>query len=109
MLNIYSESVKEQTLDSVFDALMSISETDLDFIGENGVEYLWEDATEFESNREYVFNEIRNMENMTLTRAIETFFYMWLRYDNFYQEYDYDIAKDENENIVAISLAFITD
>ena len=41
-------------------ALAEISETDADFIGDNGDDYLWDDARAagFETNFDYVFDQI---------------------------------------------------
>ena len=84
---------------------MSIAaQCDNDFNGENGKEYLWEDAEGFESNLEYCLS-IAEKES-TPKLMIRKFVGLWMGKDNYYLDYDLEILQ--HEEILFVSLAFIT-
>lgn len=112
MLEVKSVLVEESTKEGIIDALIKLSDFDADFIGDNVDEYLWDEAKEqgFENNRDYTLNKIKDIKNTDLSRMIEDFLYLWMRYDDYYyQEHDYSVVKDENKNIISISVAYIID
>lgn len=96
--------VMNNTKESVGNTLMYLASQDLDFSGENGEDYLWEDAKlgGFESNAKYALS-IAEKEN-TIQDMIEKFIWLWMGRDSYYQDYDLGIIiKDDN---VFISLAY---
>ena len=104
MLGHYSEITKNNR-ECVADALMDIAQCDADFCGDNGDYYLWEVAEGFESNAEYCLSVAEK--ESTITKMIMKFVSMWMDYDSYYEKYDVDIK--EMNDIISISIAFITD
>ena len=87
-------------------ALAEISETDADFIGDNGDDYLWDAARAagFETNFDYVFDQIKDDDEKTL---IKRFFDFWVGHDSYYEAYDYIVEYDDNDHITEIIFATI--
>lgn len=61
----------------------------------------------FKSNRDYVIDKVSKYDDVDT--IAETFFEEWLGKDPFYSLYQYKFCYDENENIVAVALAFNTE
>ena len=84
--------------------LMDLADCDSDFNGDNGDEYLWEEAEGFESNAEYCLsiaqNEIRPRE------MVEKFISLWMGKDSYY--YDYDLGVLVQDDKLFVSLAYAT-
>lgn len=97
--------ITKNNRDDVMQALLEISMGDADFCGDNGDEYLWEEAKGFECNAEYVLS-IASQSQSTLN-IIKKFVSMWMDGDNYYT--DYDLAISELNGIISISVAYITD
>lgn len=116
--------VENNTRDCLINTLVAFGDCDEDFNGNNGVEYLWQcvwDANGFndeydweidgkpqlkyESNCEYLCDFVKDIK--LDDECIETFFNTWFRYDGYYTNYEYEILKDNNDNIIAIALAFV--
>lgn len=84
--------------------LLSLADCDCDFNGENGPEYLWEEAEGFESNAKYCISVIKNEAN--ISKMIEKFISMWMGRDSYYHEYDLGVLVQNH--MVFISLAYTT-
>lgn len=84
-------------------ALVNISCNDADFNGENGEEYLWEEAQEkgFESNQEYLIDKVKTLNYQD---AAALFLSCWLGADDYYIDYEYEIV--ENGDMVSIAVAY---
>lgn len=93
----------------ILKALETLSECDWDFCGNNGPEYLWEDAKEagFETNAEYVFN-LASKEDKA-EDIIDVYIENWCGNDCYYSEYTYNWVEDDDGYIVSIALAFESD
>lgn len=107
--NLYSSlvGVEKGNREDLLKALKNLGEFDCDFNGENGTEYTWEEALEqgFESNLEYVLNEIKNIENDV--DCVEKFISMWMGGDDYYSQYELNYLADDGK-IYAISLSATT-
>lgn len=134
-----STKVEAGDRDSLLEALRCLSDSDCDFNGENGLEYLrsevWEangfedeDAYEeaceepdsdseewesweepklkFESNQDYYLNEVKDIESDE--ECISDFLNSWLDNDGYYNEWKYEILKDNNGKVIGISIAALT-
>jgi hypothetical protein len=88
--------------DEVADCLMSMAYSDCDFNGQNGPEYLWDEAEGFESNAEYCLSVAQ--QEPTLREMIEKFISMWMGRDQYYE--DFDIAVLVQDDKLFISLAY---
>ena len=77
---------------------------DNDFNGENGIEYLWEDAKGFECNLDYCLS-VASKEDAP-QKIIETFISTWFNHDWYYQDYDLDVIEEGDK--IFFSLAYIT-
>lgn len=91
--------------DEVESCLLSLADCDNDFNGENGLEYLWEEAEGFESNAEYCMSVAKKEEN--IRDMIEKFISMWMGRDYYYE--DYDLGVLVQNHMVFISLAYTTE
>lgn len=81
---------------------MSIAGYDADFCGENGDEYLWKEAKDFESNAEYAWSVAKN--EPSPEEMLKKFFTMWLAADSYYSHYNWSIILDGNR--LSVSLYF---
>ena len=123
-LGLKIANVNDNSRESLIEALTQLGESDNDFCGENGYEYLWECVwlesgfTSYEdwksknepqllydSNLKYVIEMVRRYENNM--KCIEEFFKNWLDHDTYYLSYEWECIKDKDDNIVAIALATI--
>ena len=75
--------------ESIINALSFISDEDLN--GNNGEEYLWEDAkaSGCKTNREYLMQVLRNSQYNTIAVLTDLYLKTWLEHDYYYQEYDF--------------------
>lgn len=90
----------------VAEYLMDLAECDCDFNGENGLEYLWEEAEGFESNVEYCLAVVTNIEEVTPKEMIEKFISLWMDRDSYYYEYDLGIVEEGDK--LFVSLAYVS-
>lgn len=99
------EKVKAGNRESLLCALSSIADFDMDFNGENGEDYTWDEALEngFESNLEYLINEVKDIEDDE--ECVKTFFKEWLDNDGYYAEYEVNCLTDTKGRVIAIGFA----
>ena len=76
---------------------------DSDFNGDNGYEYLWEDAEGFETNADYCWSIAEKEKTPRL--MIEKFISLWMGKDNYYVDYSVEILQ--HEEMLFVSLAFV--
>lgn len=107
-MNLYSglEEVKVGNRESLLNALISLSDFDCDFNGKNGLDYLWEDANGFESNMDYLINEVRDIDDDE--ECVNTFFEEWLNRDRYYDEWNVSVITDKKKRVKAISFSAIS-
>ena len=115
--------------ENLLEALISISDCDCDFNGENGLEYLrdevWEangykdyddfadkhpDVEEevelkYESNMEYLVDEVRGIEDDE--ECIEAYIEGWMGSDGYYGEYEWNCLKNDDGKIIALSVVYM--
>ena len=101
------ERVKAGDRISLLYALRDIANFDMDFNGENGEDYTWEEALEegFVSNLEYVIDKVKNIENDK--ECVNTFFEEWMENDGYYAEYEVNCLTDSMNRVTAISFATV--
>ena len=107
-MNLYTglENVKVGNRESLLDALRSLSDFDCDFNGENGDDYLWEEANGFESNMDYLINKVREIKDDE--DCVNSFFEEWMDNDrNYYEEWNVSVLKDTKKRVKAISFSAI--
>ena len=102
--NIEQYNTAEELKANVLDALADFGVNDNDFNGENGAEYLWEQAKGFESNRDYLLDKVAKIDD--IGKMIYEYFDKWLGCDGYYDSYAYNIIRNEANEIVAIALAY---
>ena len=85
--------------------LFIASQCDEDFNGNNGPEYLWEDAEGFETNADYCWSIAEKEKTPRL--MIEKFISLWMGKDSYYADYSVEILQ--HEEILFVSLAFVTE
>ena len=91
------------TKEDVATCLMNLADCDCDFNGENGDDYLWDEAEGFESNAEYCLSEAK--EESTPSAMVAKFLDMWMGRDSYY--WDYDLGTVVEGDTLFISLAYI--
>lgn len=90
---------------SLIKTLKKIAETDWDFTGENGKEYLWEVAKGYKSNLDYVVDKVKD--ELNDEDVIDDFFYQWLDDSDYYRFYNYDVLRNKNDDIEVIALTLM--
>ena len=95
--------VVPNTKEDTFVCLMHLALCDNDFNGENGLEYLWEEAEGFESNAEYCLAVVTNIEDITPKEMIEKFISLWMDKDSYYDEYDLGIVEEDDKLFVSLA------
>ena len=106
--NLYANlvEVEKGNREDLLKALESLSDFDCDFIGENGLEYAWEETLKagFESNLEYLLNKVKDIESDI--ECVEEFINTWMGNDSdYYHEYELNYLVDDSGKIFAISLS----
>ena len=98
--------VTENTKEGALSCLMNLTLCDNDFNGENGSEYLWEEAEDlgFESNSDYCWSIAE--QEPTPREMVEKFISLWMGRDYYYEEYDLGILVQDGK--LFISLAYTT-
>lgn len=84
-------------------SLIILSDYDCDFNGENGREYLWEEAEGFESNQEYCLSIAEK--ELTPRIMAEKFISMWMGKDQYYYDYNLEILIEDDK--LFMSLAYV--
>lgn len=108
-MNLYTNlvAVEKGNRQSLLDALEIISDFDCDFNGDNGIDYLWEVAEGFESNMDYLLNEVKDIKEDE--EVVKRFIEQWMEMDcNYYTEYSYDTITEDGF-VTAISLSAVCD
>ena len=109
MVNLYTglEQVTPRQRKSLLKALKNLSDFDNDFNGFNGSEYLWDgvDSKNFDSNRNYLLNEVKDIKNDE--ECILIFFKTWMKNDDYYDMYEYNTIADKNGDVIAISFSAV--
>lgn len=99
------EVKKPGNRDSLAEALRNLADVDNDFNGNNGEDYLWDEAHDkgFTSNLDYSLNDaFKKRKDISI---LISFLGLWLDEDSYYSDYDYEVLYDENGNIKTIALA----
>ena len=101
------ERVKAGNRADLLNTLRNMADFDMDFNGDNGEDYTWEEALEkgFESNLEYVIDEVKDIENDE--ECVKTFFEEWMENDGYYAEYEVNCLTDTKGRVTAISFASV--
>lgn len=97
--------VVSNTKEDASTCLMDLALCDNDFNGENGLEYLWEEAEGFESNMDYCLSIAE--QEPTPREMVEKFISLWMGRDYYYE--DYDIGVLVRDDKLFISLAYTTE
>ena len=117
------EKVKAGNREDLLSALANFSDFDLDFNGENGLDYLWDEVWEvngfenideyenqvnaelkYESNLEWLLDKVKDIEDDG--ECIETFFETWMEHDrNYYDETEVNYIRNKKGKVIAVSFA----
>lgn len=81
--------------------------TDEDFNGNNGEEYLWEVAQNYESNRDYVLDMLEKSD-LTGENLIYKYFELWTDNDGYYSDYDVVVNQIDDKRAI-VSFACVVD
>lgn len=114
-LSLLTQHIDGNNISRAIDCICNISTGDNDFIGENGADYLWEEAEEqgFENNYDYVCTSLKEMfaykdvvNEETLREICDKFLSMWLDNDVYYSEYNYVIIPTGGDSYTMV-LAYV--
>ena len=103
--------IKKANLISIFNQLASHDE---DFNGNNGEEYLWEEAEEqgYECNADFLINKVlkdvsddEDLDYGKVRNLIDTFLFEWTGHDDYYGGVDFDFYDKNNVLFVAVAVA----
>ena len=97
--------VMKNTKEEATETLMCLADIDNDFNGENGSEYLWEEAKGFESNAAYCLSIA--VKEATPAEVVRKFVSLWMEKDAYYSDYDLGVLEEGNK--LFVSLAYMVD
>lgn len=106
LLGLKTVKVKENTREALLAALAELAKMDADFSGENGIEYLWKEASDFDSNCEYCIDKVKDLK--TDKEIIEKFVSLWIDADGYYESHELDVIYDKKGNAEYIALATVS-
>lgn len=123
-LGLICATVNDSSRESLLNALAALGESDNDFCGENGPEYLWistwdangfkdyeawvkagEPALKYESNLAYLCEQVKDIADDE--ECIETYFKSWLYHDSYYDGYTWEKINDRDGQLYAIALSTV--
>lgn len=87
------------TIDEV---LTTVSDFDNDFTGENP--YLWDEAIGYDSNREYLFDQLKDYHPIDKATS---FIERWMEHDCYYRDYKWSLREIGSDDYI-LSIAFVT-
>lgn len=105
MANVHLQLFKVSTddLEDVKLGLISLCDCDGDMNGDNGDDYLWEEATGYESNAEYLAAQAISKDK-TVQEMFTYFVDTWMERDrNYYSNYEIEFLEDKGELTVAFT------
>lgn len=96
----------DYNLESILGALSNFN--DEDFNGNNGEEYLWECAEGYDSNMEYVLDELRKKYTEDIIQEdvykvidlVRDYFNEFLGNDGYYKDYEFDVDVEDGDVII---------
>lgn len=95
--------VNPKDTEDIRNSLIALCGCDEDMNGNNGDEYLWEEAKGYYSNAEYLADYV--MENCKdVKNMFKTFVERWVRHDSYYDDYNLEFAKTGKNIIVALTM-----
>lgn len=103
---------KPGDMESLKKAFIDLADTDADFSGENGDDYLRDEVREagYESNAEYYAEKVikEGIENgQTQVQMLENYLGVWIGGDSYYKEYDYTWQTDGDDlKAVAVAISY---
>lgn len=106
----FNAQIINKTKEDVVNYLKNIAdEYDDDFNGDNGEDYLWDEAKwkGYSNNADYCINEVMEQfeKDNDLVKSIKNFFKLWLCSDDYYDSYK--ISVIENYDNLYIAFAFM--
>ena len=105
-INLRVAEATKKDKGSIINALNEIASIDYDFSGENGEEYLWEEAKGYESNMDYVS---KTVDGYTPQALVYNYLNLWLGRDNYYSSYDYQVLELSDSDTLIIVVSYIID
>ena len=101
------KEIKPGNRESLLNALRELSYFDCDFNGDNGLDYLWEEAKGFTSNMEYLINEVKDIKDDE--ECVSRFIEMWMERDSsYYKSYELNVITTKQNQIKTIAFAVIS-
>ena len=102
-------AVKSGNREDLLQSLKYISNFDCDFNGENGLEYVCDEAINlgFESNQDYYLDTVKEIQDDEA--CVKAYIDYWMNTDvNYYLKSSYDVLKNKDGHVTAIAFACIT-
>lgn len=100
--------VCKRNADDIRKLLFEFADVDCDFNGENGPGYLKDGAVAggYESNAEYVWDEVKDKENAET--VIKDFVNLWMGSDSYYKSYDIEVNDVPESDYISVAIAYTT-
>lgn len=103
------QTVKIEKEDNLLEVLLNFFNNDLDFTGENGEEFLWNEANNYKNNKEYMKSKYLNFDGKDEELINKVFNEYFEHNTNYYKDYSYDVVYNKDEKARYISLAYIVE
>ena len=94
--------INTKDLKDIKEGLVALCSDDNDMNGENGDEFLWEEAVSYPSNADYLA-AISISNNETVQGMFEYFVETWMSRDGYYTDYNLEFLEDEREDELIVS------
>lgn len=103
---MYLTKINWKNSEDVKEALISLCESDCDMNGENGDDYLWDEAKGYDSNAEYLASRVGNKFQTVkgVINAFKNFMNEWMNRDGYYDDYEMGFISDGDNLIVGMTL-----
>ena len=103
---MYLTKINWKNSEDVKEALISLCESDCDMNGENGDDYLWDEAKGYDSNAEYLASRVGNKFQTVkdVINAFKNFMNEWMNRDGYYDDYEMNFISDGDNLIVGMTL-----
>lgn len=106
MVSIVLIKVDTKDINDIRRGLIGLCSKDNDMNGENGPDYLWDEAEGYGSNAEYLADKVIKESAGNVRTMFETFIKTWKQRDKYYKDCSQDYLVDKKNHTLTIACAW---